>query len=183
MSAGAVWELSVRTWIGRGDERAEHWYGELSTRLGKLACDVESVLTEEAAAKLTRKERDYVWRAGTASGRFDTVQLLEEAALAIFASMAGAGDILIRRDQFGHEPERLLAGPDEAMSRLAAVQDDQPAWRDELSALGYDRYAAPPPGRAERFDRFVVYAADGRTIENVIEEVPWFDAGPLTAPA
>lgn len=205
--SAAIWRLRVTTFMSIGSIGAEHYYGKLSARGGLLSGDVEHILTVEAAARLSRKERDFTWRPGTASGRFDAPELVEAAGIAIARDLGRPDDIVLLERGSTGEPARCLAGPDDAVRQLNELHDAwsaldieqrrkgaprigadwdalaaaEDAWEARLVELGYAdprRTLFGYGDGSETFQRRVVYGPDGAAIDRVIEgDLYDWDAG------
>lgn len=111
--------LKVLTWVGTTnpyyERKPEHYYGTLVRHSTKTEVQVEYVLSEGDARRLS--ESDFTFRAGDTSGRFFSKQHLIDCAKSTFAQRFPDCDILIEGDPIVLDPRPVLVGPTDYMKR------------------------------------------------------------------
>jgi hypothetical protein len=139
----AAWNLRLAT-FGGIVAGATHYMARLAGCT--LDVEVNYVMTADDAARLS--EPTYEYLAGTWSTRFHTRADALDAALAVFAVMAGPRDVLVSE----YNPGEVFAGPDDLVAAGRALHDDEDGWyawvdrfREHAAPAGAD--TPPPPPR------------------------------------
>lgn len=146
MEYGTVWDLELNSFSGIVAS-ASHWFARLHGRTE----DVTVQARVDAALSKSLSTHDYTYRVGTTSERFAAEADARAAAVAVFRSMAGERDVLIRKYA---EPGEVLAGPADLVAFGAGCTDEDIWWdwkrrfaqHIHPTVIGYK---APPSPRSD----------------------------------
>jgi hypothetical protein len=146
-----VAELRISTFKGISIG-AEHWYGKLqysepfrsswssNDPTNFKTVTVERAMTAEEADVLTEKD-GFGWLAGDMTSRFDTIELLDAAAIPIFEKhFDPTEDLLVRTYSSGQwqydRHRKVLAGKPNIVAQFEALSDDREAMERLSDELG-----------------------------------------------
>lgn len=162
MEYGTVWDLELNSFSGIVAS-ASHWFAKLHGRTEDVAVQVRV----DAALSRNLSTHDYTYKVGTVSERFVAEADARAAAVAVFRSMAGKRDVLIKKYA---DPGEVLAGPDDLVAEGAGCADDDAwwAWKRRFAQHIHPTvigYKAPPSPRSDH-EVTVQRDGDGWTVES-----------------
>lgn len=114
-----LWHASFTSFVGISPG-ASHWHVTLTGPTRSV--EIKRLVDDECAAAWNEREHgDYTWTSGWASGRFDTIEQAEAAAVVVFHQEAPAGSLLIRGESASCDPDPPLAGPEQLVAIAAEL--------------------------------------------------------------